>query len=308
MRHACCLASVLLLASASPVTAAQPSTDTIVVKGTRLDPLHARQRAVDFVDRTGVAHGQQQVARWVMPVCIKVIGLQKAYASRVESIMHGIAQEANIKVAGRKCDPNITVSFAPDAGKVVEKIASRRPQQLRELTLVEKQQLLTGEAAARWWYATDERDRDGVEANNLAAPWISMAGTTTPLPLVDGVRATQQYNSGSNLRTPVMRQLFGATVVIDSDKAGDLPLDSVAAYAAMVAFAEIDASSPPPDSVLGLFAPDGIETSLTDWDMAFLKSLYRMPLDRTARIQRGHLVEALLDERLPKRGSGRPSE
>ena len=308
MRHACRLASVLLLASASPLIAAQPSSDTIVVKGTRLDPLQARQRAVDFVNRTGVAHGQQQVARWAVPVCIKVIGLQKAYASRVERVMHGIAREANIKVAGRKCDPNITVSFTPDAGKVVQKIVSRRPQQLRELTLAEKQQLLTGEAAARWWYATGERDRDGVEANNLAAPWITMAGTTTPLPLVDGVRATQQYNSASNLRTPVMRQLFGATVVIDSDKASNLPLDSVAAYAAMVAFAEIDASSPPPDSILGLFAPDGIETSLTDWDMAFLKSLYRMPLDRTARIQRGHLVEALLDERLPRSGSAQSRE
>jgi len=34
--------------------------------------------------------------------------------------------------------------------------------------------------------------------------------------------------------------------------------------------------------------------------MAFLKSLYRMPLDRRSQIQRGHLVEALLDERLPR--------
>ena len=73
-----------------------------------------------------------------------------------------------------------------------------------------------------------------------------------------------------------------------------------AAYAAMVAFAEMDASAPPPDSILGLFQPSSVESSLTDWDMAFLKSLYRMPLDRRSRIQRGHLVEALLDERLPK--------
>jgi hypothetical protein len=67
----------------------------------------------------------------------------------------------------------------------------------------------------------------------------------------------------------------------------------------MVAFAEMDASAPPPDSILGLFQPQSVDTTLTDWDMAFLKSLYRMPLDRRSRIQRGHLVEALLDERLP---------
>ena len=80
------------------------------------------------------------------------------------------------------------------------------------------------------------------------------------------------------------------------------PEQGSAAYAAMVAFAEMNANEPPPDSILGLFKPDSTETSLTDWDLAFLKSLYRMPLDRRSRIQRGHLVEALLDERLPKTG------
>ena len=97
-----------------------------------------------------------------------------------------------------------------------------------------------------------------------------------------------------------MRALYGATVVVDATKAGKTSIDAIAAYAAIVAFAEMDATDPPPpDSVLGLFQPNSIESSLTDWDMAFLKSLYRMPLDRRARIQRGHLVEALLKERLP---------
>jgi hypothetical protein len=68
----------------------------------------------------------------------------------------------------------------------------------------------------------------------------------------------------------------------------------------MVTFAEIDAGPPPSDSILGLFHPSSVESSITDWDMAFLKSLYRMPLDRRSRIQRGHLVEALLSERLPQ--------
>lgn len=304
MRKACRFAVIpfFLLAWPPPAIAHQTTGDSIVVRGTRLDPLQARQRAVDFVKRTGVANGQQ-VARWVVPICIKIIGLKRPHAARVEQMMRGIAREANIKAAGPRCDPNITVSFAADAGKVVRHIDSRRPHQLRELSLAAKEMLLTGEAPVRWWYATSELDRDGVQANNISAPWITMAGTTSPLPTVDGVTATQQYNSGSNVRTPTMRGLYGATVVIDTAKAGDTPIDAVAAYAAMVAFAEMNASAPPPDSILGLFQPDGVETTLTDWDLAFLKSLYRMPLDRRSRIQRGHLVEALLDERLPRKGS-----
>ena len=306
MRTACCFAIIpLLLAAVPQASAHQPASDTIVVRGTRLDPDQARQRAVDFVKSTGVANGQKQVARWVVPICIRIIGLQDAHAARVEQVMRGIAREASIKAAGPNCDPNITVSFAADAGKVVRHVNSRRPRQFRELSPAAKERLLTGEAPVRWWYATSELDRDGVPANNISAPWITMGGQNgnSALPVGDEVTTTQQYNSGSNVRTPTIRGLYGATIVIDSSKAADTSIDAVAAYAAMVTFAEMDAAAPPPDSILGLFRSDSRESSLTDWDLAFLKSLYRMPLDRRSRIQRGHLVEALLNERLPTKGT-----
>jgi hypothetical protein len=299
---------LLLLPASASNAAAQPSNDTIVVRGTRLDPAQARQRAVDFVKRTGVANGQQQVARWVIPVCVKVFGLSTPQTARVEDLMLDIAYEANMPVAGPRCQPNVTVTFAPDAGQVVRHIYARKPRQLDGLSQSEREKLLNSSAPVRWWYATQMLDRDGVQSNNISAPWITAGeGTGAPvsLPTVDGVTATQQYNSGSNVRTPTVRSLYGATVVVDAGKAGKAPIDAIGAYAAMVAFAEMNAEVPPPDSILGLFQPDSIETSLTDWDLAFLKSLYRMPLDRRSRIQRGHLVEALLDERLPKQRKAR---
>lgn len=306
---------LLLLTLPLGATVYQPAGDTIVVRGTRLDPAEARQRAVDFVKRTGVAHGQQQVARWVIPVCIKVIGLRDDQAAKVSQIMHGIARESNIRVGGAKCEPNATVSFAPDAGEVVRLINARKPHQLRELSPMDKERVLTGTAPVRWWYATTMLERDGMPENSISAGWIGNGAMSSSdgvgpvgLPINDGVTSTQQYNSGSNVRTPTVRSLYGATVVIDVPTAGKASLDALAAYAAMVAFAEMDAADPPPpDSILGLFQPASIEASMTDWDMAFLKSLYRMPLDRRSRIQRGHLVEALLDERLPdKKATKKP--
>lgn len=307
MRMSCCLAAIPLLILTSPLgaSAQQKASDTIIVRGTRIDPGQARDRAVDFVKRTGVANGQQQVARWIIPICVKVLGLTTSQAVRIEDSMLDIAYEANMPVAGPGCQPNITVTFAPDAGEVVRHIYAKKPQQLREVSQSEREQLLSGEAPIRWWYATEMMDREGMRSNNISAPWLTAGeGTGAPvsLPTVDGVATTQQYNSGSNVRTPTVRSLYGATVVVDASKAGNTPVDAIAAYSAMVAFAEMSASAPPPDSILGLFQPSSVETSLTDWDMAFLKSLYRMPLDRRSRIQRGHLVEALLDERLPKEG------
>ncbi len=305
------LAVIPLFIAASPLAATQQNVgDTIVVKGTRIDPDQARDRAVDFVKRTGVANGQQQVARWVVPVCIKVIGLAPQQEARVVGQMLAIAREAKIPVGKVNCDPNLTVTFAADAGEVVRHIHARKPMQLRELSRTEREQMLNGSAPVRWWYATEMMDRDGVKANNISPGFIS-AGEVSGVPgnavtsalSVGGegdITSTQQYNSGSNVRTPTIRSLYGATVIVDATKAGTTPIDAIAAYSAMVAFAEMNASAPPPDSILGLFQPESVESSLTDWDMAFLKSLYRMPLDRRSRIQRGHLVEALLDERLPK--------
>jgi hypothetical protein len=281
--------------------------DTIVVKGTRIDPGQARNRAVDFVKSTGVANGQQQVARWVVPVCIKVIGLAAQQEARVVGLMLGIAREAKIPVASADCEPNVTVTFAPDAGELDRHIHARKPQQLGEVSRSEREQLLDGNAPVRWWYATEMMDREGMKANTLSAPWITAGEGNSPvgLPTTDGITSTQQYNSGSHVRTPTVRSLYGATVIVDATKAGSTPIDAISAYAAMVAFAEMNASASPPDSILGLFQPQSLDTALTDWDMAFLKSLYRMPLDRRSRIQRGHLVEALLDERLPKEGETR---
>lgn len=306
-------AATIMLVSAPLAASFQTANPTIVVKATPLDPEQARQRAVDFVKSTGVANGQKQVARWAVPVCIKVVGVSTAQTAKVEDLMLGVAREANVPVAKSGCSPNITVIFTGDAGEAVRFVHEKRPHQLRELSLADRDRLVNGNAPVRWWYTTHNVDRDQVGTDNVA-PIFATSGGPNGIsgggPIAVGgmgeMTSTQQYGSGSNVRTPTIRSLFSATVVIDAPAAGKTPIDSIAAYAAMVAFAELDADASPPDSILGLFQPTSIESSVTDWDMAFLKSLYRMPLDRRSRIQRGHLVEALLDERAPKEAQKKP--
>ncbi len=293
------LAAIPLFILTSPLAASQQDVGgTIIIKGTPLNPEQARQRAVDFVKSTGVANGQQQVARWVVPICIKVIGLSKPHSAKVVEQMLSIAREASLPIARPSCEPNVTVNFVADAGEVVRHIYARKPARFSEASPAEREQLLYGSAPVRWWYATEMMDRDGVWANSMTAPWMTSA-SPQPFALPEGMPTTQQYNSGSHVRTPTVRSLYGATIIVDVTKATGTRLKAISDFAAMVAFAEMDADAPPPDSILGLFQPSSAESMLTDWDLAFLKSLYRMPLDRRARIQRGHLVEALIDERAP---------
>jgi hypothetical protein len=104
----------------------------------------------------------------------------------------------------------------------------------------------------------------------------------------------QQYRS-SFLSTQLVRALKSATIIVDATKASGTPLESVAAYAALVGLAEIQLDEEvPTNSILGLFAPNG-PRGLTALDINFLRTLYRLPLDRTASMQRGLLVRGLVN-------------
>ena len=92
-----------------------------------------------------------------------------------------------------------------------------------------------------------------------------------------------------------VRTIVDANVVVDLDRAEGRSLQAVAAYAAFVAFAEVRPSEPPPaGSILGMFRDEQQARGLTDWDMAFLRALYQIPLDRRARRHRGMLVRDMV--------------
>lgn len=295
------IAALLFVApTVASAAASQGKPNEVVVTGTRLDPAQARKQAIEFVRRSGVARGQQQIARWVNPVCPKVTGIRDDQAIEVEQRMRAIATAAGIPVARRGCDSNIIVAFTKDASALVRAISSRKSSQFNEVPVNRREILRNGAAPVRWWYATQMRDREGMPQNSIAAPWISTDEGALPvsLPIADGVTATQQYNGGSLVRTPTIRALYGATVVVDISRTGDADLGAISHYAAMVAFAELSAEAASPGSILALFEPKSVERTITDWDLAFLQSLYRMPLDRKGRLQRGHLVEALLAHRV----------
>ena len=50
------------------------------------------------------------------------------------------------------------------------------------------------------------------------------------------------------------------------------------------------AQTPPPNSILGLFAPDTPVASATDWDISFLKALYSIPAARAGWLDRLSLL------------------
>jgi hypothetical protein len=264
--------------------------DPIVVTGSPLTREQVREQAVDYVRQVGVARGQLPAARWIDPVCPRVRGIAEPYAEMVEARMRAIAREAGIRTAGNRCDPNISVSFVGDAEALMNVIERRSSPLFREVPPEAREALINGDAPIRWWYLTDERTRDGLRRATFT---IQTEGP----PLV--VEGSNHYNS-SIISTQMNRAILGAGVVIDLDRVEGRMLETVAAYAAFVAFAEVRAGDPkPPGSILGMFGPEPEARGLTDWDMAFLRSLYRLQLDRPARRHRGTLVRDLVNAQTP---------
>lgn len=268
-----------------------PDPPPIVVTGTPQTREQMRERAVDFVRTLGVARGQLPAARWIDPICPGVLGIARSYAEIVEARIRAIAQEAGIRIAGPGCARNITVSFVGDARSLMDVLKRRAPTRFREVQPELRETLINGDAPIRWWYLTGERTRHGMKRVPQAIP---MDGG---LPLQ--VEAFSHYTS-SVISTQMIRVIVDANVVIDLDRAEGQRLDTVAAYAAFVALAEVRASAaPPPESILGLFGSDAKVHDLTEQDRKFLRTLYQLPLDRTADRHRAMLVSGMIESGLP---------
>ena len=289
------LGSAATLALAAPTDPEAP--DEIVVEGQRLTPAQARERAVAYVRHTGIISGKESIARWIDPICPRVIGVAPNVAQQVISTVRAVAAQTGVPTAKPGCSPNIAINFVGDGNAFMRRISASDPSQLAKLPVSQREALINGGAPVRWWYFTETRGRDGDRMNGMDPAFVTGAesgGATLPS---NGESSTSMNYGSSVISTQMARALHGATVVIDTVKADGATLDSVAAYAAMVAFAELQPRDTPFDgSILGLFGDADAPRSLSKLDQTFLKELYALPLDRRARQQRGRLVRALQNE------------
>ena len=287
---------VSLAAAPPPLPRPDGNKDPIIVQGDRLAPGAVRERAAQFVRSTGVAQGTVPAARWIDPVCVQVQGLEEVGKRAAEAKMRSVAKSAGIEVAPESCRPNIVVNFTSDGAGLAREIHRQDPRRLGQLTVRARDSILASAAPIRWIYSTEVRGRDGQTFNAGGG-----AGQTAPA-THDGSGAgsalggdiTMMHYDNSIVSTLTNRVLTSAIVIIDTDHAMGRRLDTLAAYAALVSFAEIRNLDARPDgSILGMFESSAPPRDLTPQDSAFLRALYKMQLDREAMRHRGQLVHEI---------------
>ncbi|MEO1045734.1 MAG: hypothetical protein AAFX04_09870 [Pseudomonadota bacterium] len=275
------------------------SDDRITVEGQQRTRAEERAEIVEYVRRTGVARGQRPVARWIDPICPRVLGVSDEHGKIVADHIHAVASTVGAPVARAKCRPNMTIIFAESGRDTVAGIRRSNGSQFLEVPHGERDDVFDSNNPVRWWYRTQEQPSWGGQ-HSTGDPVFLAVETGPGAPQfgtnLGNANIMKQYRP-SLVSTNTARAIRAASVVIDVNQADGFTLDSVSNYAAMVALAEMrQGTSGYNESILGLFEHPDRGDDLAERDIAFLTKLYSLPLDRSSRTQRGVLVRALLKE------------
>lgn len=300
--------ALLALAAAWPVAAQQDASD-IVVEGERYPPEQAKQISTDILGDFGVAQANAPAARWTEPICLKVVGLSDRQAAIVDARIREIALSVRAPLARGKCSGNAVVTFTGNGAEVTGEIARRAPNRLREVPEALRVRYVSDLLPVRWWYSTGTGAADGMAASSVGAPGVYFEGADTGATAlgVSGDEGTVVTHRSSMVSTQTARSIHSATVIIDASQTRGAAIETLADFAALVLLAEVKPGARSSSiSVLAAFGSYDPPKGLTDWDMAFLKALYRIPLDRTANRHRSQLVVEMSKAMSTAKGAKQP--
>ncbi|HEY6457365.1 MAG TPA: hypothetical protein VIY90_18980 [Steroidobacteraceae bacterium] len=230
---------------------------------------------------------------WGQPVCPLVSGLAQEEGEFIVGRVSDIARAGRVPLAGGKCHPNLYI------------LVTMQPQELLKAMMTKRNFQFT--------FGISYEPMDGtpiVPSHIVLDDFISKPGPVRVLyrdapvapsgvhPIVHAAKVGPITYSGDTWTGNSSWYLFRVFVIVDASQLKGVTLGQLADYAALVGLTEIkpvDSLADAP-TILQLFngtkaAPAG----MTEWDRAFLKSLYTTPPHKPAQ-QRWHVVQTMTKE------------
>lgn len=277
-----------LSAAAQPL----PSVESVVVTGTK-----SSQALSDFVGEVGQPTRLiGKLARWEVPVCVRVSGLNPSAVAFLETRIREVAAGAGARVnRDAKCRPNVQIVFTTQPQALVSDIRSNRGDLLGYFdTLGQLDRLATFRGPIQAWYMTATRDARGhlqTDTARTAGLEIQYDPRLPPvwLPLARAYAVT-----GSRLGDGLRANLHQVTIIADPTKLVDYEMGPVADYLAMMALSQmqrLDRCQSLP-SITNLMVADcpRIPAGLSDIDLGYLRGLYHMDAERAKGVQLHQIV------------------
>jgi hypothetical protein len=247
-----------------------------------------------------------KLARWKKGICPQAVGLGLSYAKYVTDRIKEVAIAVGAPVDGdASCKPNIEVVFTTAPQGLLDNIRKSEPvflgyhdnsSQANELAKVTR--------AMQPWYTTasdDLRGRPEVDSGASGGTTIDIQPIQIggPVQQPQGVirlslpHASAQTVTGSRLGDGLSTELYNVLIVAEPAKLLTYEIGTLADYASMLALAQpssLDTCERLP-SISNLLAPECSATTerITDGDLAYLRSLYKIGIADTFAMQRDQI-------------------
>lgn len=284
LRRSCIIFLALGFATAAAAQEAPNGADQadIVVTGEALE-----ERVRDFVRALTKAPPRGQLSRFEWEACPMAIGLSEPQKAVVVSRMRQVAGAAEIPLGGTGCSPNVLVAVTRDKRAFIEALSRSAPRLFADMSRSEKRRVLNEPHASAWHGQGPPLDADGraLEQVRLVDP---ESGAIT----ADPVYMNRTTRKGTLISAPSRSHFSMAVVVVEAGALDGLTTTQLADYAAMRAFAKTDPAklppSPPPTILTVLDVPMGgaVPITLTEWDLGFLRGLYKSQANLYGAAQR----------------------
>jgi len=284
--------SLVLLAGApqdppipAPVPQDPPVTrvDDIVVDGRALTVV-----AAEFVDNVGEAPRGRGLARWNRPICVGAVNLHPSVAQPIIDHISGVAEDLDVATGEPGCLPNVVLVFTDDPPAVAAAMVQADPKGFRlgartfHLSSGHLDAFLTGDRPVRWWTSSVPVNAEtGQLAIRLPGDEVREGAGNPIAPMLRGI-------SASRLNSQMRDDLVRTVIIVDVARAAEITPQQLADYLAFVALAQLDPAGDVSRqaSVLNVFEDPASSPGFSDWDLAYLRALYRpgapMRTDRRA--------------------------
>ena len=222
-----------------------------------------------------------------------VRGLPDEHNGEMVKRMRRVANAAKIKVKKEECRPNIAVLVVHNPQKMMEELRENYPRIFGLMSLPDRDRLVAGPGPTYAWQDVELRSAGGMSAGVLSAQ-LQLEGTHN-IPFAGTVAAQGYEGPASRYGKPMRADMNLSVLLIDIEKTRGVDIRQLADYSLVRLVANTsDKAEMPQDTILTLFSDreQDIEPaqSVTVWDFAMLKSLYKSKADQPSARQRNSMA------------------
>jgi hypothetical protein len=275
--------------------AASPESERVIVNGERVAPDAAVHDFVESYSPPAAVSGK--IARWRIAACPVTVGLPKPMSAFVTARVKALASKVGAPVAAG-CKPNIDIVFTLNPQVLMDQVRAKSPYLLGYHDDAQAERVARVAHPVQAWYTTQTADLIGHPT--IDTKQIHGGVITIPTDYGNAYAPEIPFThvTGNRLSDGLSGELYHIIIVADLAAVGKEPIGPVADYIAMLALAQTGSfdACRPAASIVNLMVPDcdgRRPQAITDFDLAYLRALYRIDPRGSAGAQRGDIASRM---------------